>query len=65
MGCGVGKPARNIASFSGANVVGLNYNDYQIGRCKFHTKNEGMEHLCRYVQVHFHNVFPTKAARKT
>ena len=65
MGCGVGGPARNIAAFSEANVVGLNYNDYQISRCNFLTKKEGMEHLCRFVQVNFHYIFPTKAERKT
>jgi sterol 24-C-methyltransferase len=29
-GCGVGGPMRNIARFSGAKIVGINNNDYQI-----------------------------------
>ena len=29
VGCGVGGPAREIATFSGCNVVCLNNNDYQ------------------------------------
>ena len=29
VGCGVGGPAREIATFSECNVVGLNNNDYQ------------------------------------
>jgi len=29
VGCGVGGPAREIATFTDANVVGLNNNDYQ------------------------------------
>eukprot|EP00274_Cyanoptyche_gloeocystis_P001395 CAMPEP_0196656506 /NCGR_PEP_ID=MMETSP1086-20130531/17426_1 /TAXON_ID=77921 /ORGANISM="Cyanoptyche gloeocystis , Strain SAG4.97" /LENGTH=340 /DNA_ID=CAMNT_0041989277 /DNA_START=114 /DNA_END=1136 /DNA_ORIENTATION=+ len=32
VGCGVGGPARTIARFSGAHIVGLNLNDYQIKR---------------------------------
>jgi sterol 24-C-methyltransferase len=29
VGCGVGGPAREIATFTDANVFGLNNNDYQ------------------------------------
>ena len=29
VGCGVGGPAREIATFTSSNVVGLNNNDYQ------------------------------------
>src|SRR3982750_3343652 len=32
VGCGVGGPMRTIARFSGANVVGVNNNAYQIAR---------------------------------
>jgi len=32
VGCGVGGPAREIATFTDANVVGLNNNDYQYHR---------------------------------
>ena len=32
MGCGVGGPMREIAGFSGANVVGINNNAYQVAR---------------------------------
>lgn len=32
VGCGVGRPAREIAAFTGCNVVGLNNNSYQIER---------------------------------
>ena len=32
VGCGVGGPAREISRFTGAKIVGLNNNDYQIAR---------------------------------
>jgi len=32
VGCGVGGPLRNIARFTGAKVVGLNNNEYQVRR---------------------------------
>jgi sterol 24-C-methyltransferase len=32
VGCGVGGPMRNIARFSGANVIGINNNAYQVSR---------------------------------
>src|SRR5687767_15294436 len=32
LGCGVGGPMRTIARFSGATIVGVNNNDYQIAR---------------------------------
>ncbi len=30
IGCGIGGPMRQIAKISGANIVGINNNDYQI-----------------------------------
>lgn len=42
VGCGVGGPAREIAKFSGANIVGLNNNDYQIERAERYAIKEGM-----------------------
>lgn len=32
VGCGIGGPMREIALFSGASVMGVNNNDYQITR---------------------------------
>ena len=32
-GCGVGGPMREIAAFSGASIVGLNNNAYQLSKC--------------------------------
>ncbi|KAL8929053.1 MAG: hypothetical protein Q9208_001496 [Pyrenodesmia sp. 3 TL-2023] len=42
VGCGVGGPAREIAKFSGANIVGLNNNDYQIERAERYAVKENM-----------------------
>ena len=42
VGCGVGGPAREIVKFSGANVLGLNNNDYQIARATQYALKEGL-----------------------
>ncbi|KAL8990784.1 MAG: hypothetical protein Q9177_000636 [Variospora cf. flavescens] len=42
VGCGVGGPAREIAKFSGVNIVGLNNNDYQIQRAGRYATKEGL-----------------------
>jgi sterol 24-C-methyltransferase len=55
-GCGVGGPARNICAFSGAKIVGLNNNNYQIERAKTHTKNAGLQHGCSFVKGDFMNI---------
>jgi sterol 24-C-methyltransferase len=42
VGCGVGGPAREMIKFTGANIVGLNNNDYQIERSLKYAKKEGI-----------------------
>jgi len=42
VGCGVGGPAREMVKFTGANVVGLNNNDYQIERATRYAMKEGL-----------------------
>ena len=44
-GCGVGGPMRTIARFSGASILGVNNNDYQIKRANAHIC-AGLEGLC-------------------
>lgn len=51
MGCGVGGPGRELARTFGSNVVGLNYNAYQIERAKKHTRKAQLDHLCSYIKV--------------
>ena len=43
VGCGVGKPARQIATFTGCKVVGLNNNEYQVERATAHAVREKLE----------------------
>jgi len=43
VGCGVGGPAREIARFADVTIVGLNNNDFQIGRARKYTAQEGLE----------------------
>ena len=51
VGCGVGGPGREIARATGASVVGLNYNSYQIERARSHTKKAQLDGLCSYIKV--------------
>ena len=53
VGCGVGKPAKEIATFTGCNVVGLNNNAYQTERGTAHTKREGHSHKVSFVKGDF------------
>ncbi|KAH8829486.1 delta-sterol C-methyltransferase [Flagelloscypha sp. PMI_526] len=53
VGCGVGGPAREIAQFTDANVIGLNNNDFQIGRARRYTKKMGLENQVTFVKGDF------------
>jgi len=53
VGCGVGGPAREIAKFSGANIVGLNNNDYQIERATRYAEKEGLSKQLQFVKGDF------------
>ncbi|KAF2771217.1 ERG6, Delta(24)-sterol C-methyltransferase [Teratosphaeria nubilosa] len=53
VGCGVGGPAREIAKFTGANIVGLNNNDYQIERATHYAKKEKLDHQLKFVKGDF------------
>jgi len=53
VGCGVGGPAREIVKFTGANVVGLNNNDYQIQRGTQYAANEGLSDKLTFVKSDF------------
>lgn len=52
-GCGVGGPMRTIASFSGAEIVGVSLNQYQVDRGNSHNRRDGLESLCKIVQGDF------------
>ncbi|KAL0454051.1 UNVERIFIED_CONTAM: 24-methylenesterol C-methyltransferase 2 [Sesamum latifolium] len=52
-GCGVGGPMRAIAAHSGANVVGVTINEYQVNRARMHNKKAGLDKLCEVVCGNF------------
>jgi len=53
VGCGVGGPARNIASFSEAQIVGLNNNAYQLSRARTHIADAKMGDQVSFIQNDF------------
>lgn len=53
VGCGVGGPARNIARFTGADIVGINNNDYQILRGGVKNANQGLAEQVTFVKGDF------------
>ena len=53
VGCGVGGPAREIASFTDANVVGVNNNEFQVHRARRYTKYAGLDKQVSFVKGDF------------
>ena len=53
VGCGVGGPANEIATFTGCHVTGLNNNDYQIERATHYAAKAGMSDKLKYVKGDF------------
>lgn len=53
VGCGVGGPAREIARFADVNIVGLNNNDFQIGRARRYTRDADLEDQVKFVKGDF------------
>ena len=56
LGCGVGGPLIEIARFSGARIVGINNNAYQIDRARKLTEEAALTHLAEYMHCDFLNV---------
>ncbi|KAF9051989.1 delta-sterol C-methyltransferase [Panaeolus papilionaceus] len=48
VGCGVGGPAREIAQFSDVEIVGLNNNEFQVGRAQRYTKTAGLQNQVKF-----------------
>ncbi|KAL9120921.1 MAG: hypothetical protein Q9187_002528 [Circinaria calcarea] len=62
VGCGVGGPAREIATFTDCHVVGLNNNAYQIERARKHTHDAGLESQVEFVKGDFMEIpFPSNS----
>ena len=53
LGCGVGGPLREIARFSGATIVGVNNNEYQLDRARKLTDEAGLGHLAEFLKCDF------------
>ena len=53
IGCGVGGPAREIAEYSQANVMGITINEYQVSRAKNLTEERGLSNLVSFTQGDF------------
>ncbi|HEX4516865.1 MAG TPA: methyltransferase domain-containing protein [Polyangiaceae bacterium] len=53
VGCGIGGPMRAIARFSGATIVGVNNNDYQIKRGTKQNADAGLADRCSFMKADF------------
>ena len=56
LGCGVGGPLLEIARYSGARIVGVNSNAYQLEHARKLTEEAGLAHLAEYMHCDFLNV---------
>ncbi|KAG8812612.1 Delta(24)-sterol C-methyltransferase [Serendipita sp. 400] len=53
VGCGIGGPAREIARFADVNIVGLNNNQFQIGRATKYAAQAGLSGQVTFVKGDF------------
>lgn len=53
VGCGVGGPMRTVAASSGAHVVGITINEYQVSRARRHNERLGVAAQCTPVRGNF------------
>lgn len=53
VGCGVGGPMRAIAAHSGAHVVGITINEYQVNRARAHNRKARLDAQCEVVCGNF------------
>lgn len=53
VGCGVGGPAREIARFTDANIVGVNNNEHQVGLARRKTARAGLSDNVAFVKGDF------------
>lgn len=53
VGCGVGGPAREIARFTDAEIVGVNNNAFQVSKANAYTKKAGLSDQVSFVKGDF------------
>ncbi|MYH95782.1 MAG: methyltransferase domain-containing protein [Acidimicrobiia bacterium] len=56
LGCGIGGPLLEIARFSGAKIVGVNSNAYQLERARKLAEEAQLSHLADFLHCDFLNV---------
>ena len=56
VGCGVGGPLVTIGKATGASIVGLNFNAYQIARGEKMIRKAGLEGICSFQLANFMDV---------
>lgn len=56
LGCGVGGPLLEIARYSGASIVGVNSNAYQLERARRYAEEAELAHLAEFLNCDFLNV---------
>ncbi|HJK91825.1 MAG TPA: methyltransferase domain-containing protein [Polyangiaceae bacterium LLY-WYZ-15_(1-7)] len=56
VGCGIGGPMRSVARFSGATVVGINNNPYQLEKAAGYNREAGLAAQTELVEADFMNM---------
>ena len=56
VGCGVGGPLMTIARSTGANILGINFNSYQIQRGERKVKRAGLSDTCSFLYADYMKV---------
>jgi sterol 24-C-methyltransferase len=56
VGCGVGGPMREIARLTGANVIGVNNNGYQVGKARNYNREMRLDDLCQLLEADFMHI---------
>ena len=59
LGCGIGGPLLQIAHHSGARIVGINNNDYQLQRARLLGEESGLTHPAQFMHCDYHEVDAT------
>jgi sterol 24-C-methyltransferase len=59
VGCGVGGPAREIARFADVTIVGLNNNDFQVGRARRYVNSASLQDQISFVKADFMKLVET------
>ena len=56
LGCGIGGPMLEIARYSGAKIVGVNINAYQLERARRSAQQAALSHLTEFIHCDFLHV---------